>query len=397
MARPSAASSRIEPRLKPEKSEPAISARARRDSTRFRLARSPRRAPPRPARYRRARARQQQRLRCADRSESPSALDRVQARARVRAFRSMPRDDQLERRADPRSFSVRERLARSAARIGASALRRAPAAAARALARRVEAACSAASALSIAPRTRLFDDPSSRVLRQRERSSPPSPHRCRCRRSTMSTRYRRRLAPAVGERLQQRRRARVPEPPSSATAAILLVAVAEREPARTVAADRAPHAPPDANSASDASRPHVERAAPARSRHLARAPPSSPSGRLVLLLVVAGDERAPRLRLDRPVVFHTTLNWPSAFTSPMNTGLCRWWFFSSILIVKPSGALKVWPAIAAITLSVSKSVRLLDGLLPHVDADVGGFHRVVGERLSACPGGSSPWRRPPTS
>lgn len=24
-----------------------------------------------------------------------------------------------------------------------------------------------------------------------------------------------------------------------------------------------------------------------------------------------------------PLVFQTTLNWPSAFTSPMNTGLCR--------------------------------------------------------------------------
>src|SRR2546423_11015218 len=52
-------------------------------------------------------------------------------------------------------------------------------------------------------------------------------------------------------------------------------------------------------------------------------------------------------------VFHTTLNWPSAFTSPMNTGLCRWWFFASIVDVKPPGARKVWPAIAAITLSVS--------------------------------------------
>ena len=57
--------------------------------------------------------------------------------------------------------------------------------------------------------------------------------------------------------------------------------------------------------------------------------------------------------LTGPGVFHTTLNWPSALTSPMNTGLCRWWFFSSIFDVKPLGALKVWPAIAAMTLSVS--------------------------------------------
>ena len=31
-------------------------------------------------------------------------------------------------------------------------------------------------------------------------------------------------------------------------------------------------------------------------------------------------------RLTGPGVFHTTLNWPSARISPMNTDLCRWWF-----------------------------------------------------------------------
>src|SRR6188768_1828012 len=59
------------------------------------------------------------------------------------------------------------------------------------------------------------------------------------------------------------------------------------------------------------------------------------------------------LALTGAGVFHTTLNWPSAFTSPMNTGLCRWWLVASIVEVKPPGAGKVWPAIAAITLSVS--------------------------------------------
>src|SRR5450432_3464296 len=59
-----------------------------------------------------------------------------------------------------------------------------------------------------------------------------------------------------------------------------------------------------------------------------------------------------------PAVFQTTLNWPSPCTSPMNTGFHRWWFFSSILIVKPSGAANVCPAIAAITLSVSVLLAL---------------------------------------
>jgi hypothetical protein len=44
-----------------------------------------------------------------------------------------------------------------------------------------------------------------------------------------------------------------------------------------------------------------------------------------------------------PLVFHTTSNWPSARTSPMNTALCRWWLRSSILETMPEGALKVWP------------------------------------------------------
>src|SRR5512140_1010351 len=57
--------------------------------------------------------------------------------------------------------------------------------------------------------------------------------------------------------------------------------------------------------------------------------------------------------LTGPGVFHTTLNWPSALTSPLNTDLCRWWFLGSIIDVMPLGALKVWPAMAAITLSVS--------------------------------------------
>src|SRR6476659_10955715 len=51
-------------------------------------------------------------------------------------------------------------------------------------------------------------------------------------------------------------------------------------------------------------------------------------------------------------VFQTTLNWPSAFTSPIITGLCRWWFLASIVITNPSGDLNVWPPIAAITLLV---------------------------------------------
>src|SRR6185369_13836321 len=81
------------------------------------------------------------------------------------------------------------------------------------------------------------------------------------------------------------------------------------------------------------------------------------------------------LALTGPGVFHTTLNWPSDLISPMNTGLCRWWFFSSILAVKPDGALKVWPAMAAITLSTSVDLAFSTACFhmytPMYDASIG--------------------------
>ena len=45
-----------------------------------------------------------------------------------------------------------------------------------------------------------------------------------------------------------------------------------------------------------------------------------------------------------PGVFHTTLNWPSALVSPINPDFCKSWFFSSILLTMPDGALNVCPA-----------------------------------------------------
>src|SRR6185369_4657551 len=60
-----------------------------------------------------------------------------------------------------------------------------------------------------------------------------------------------------------------------------------------------------------------------------------------------------------PLVFQTTLNCPSFWTSPMKTGFHRWWFFSSILTSKPSGALNFCPPIAAITLSGSVDLALV--------------------------------------
>src|SRR5439155_7332470 len=54
----------------------------------------------------------------------------------------------------------------------------------------------------------------------------------------------------------------------------------------------------------------------------------------------------------RPGVFQTTSNWPSARTSPTNTGLVMWWF-GSIFEVPPERLGASMPGSASITLSGS--------------------------------------------
>jgi hypothetical protein len=54
--------------------------------------------------------------------------------------------------------------------------------------------------------------------------------------------------------------------------------------------------------------------------------------------------------------------------------------FSSILIVKPSGAANVWPFTAAITLSVSVDLAFATACA-HMWMPIGGFHRIVGQRF----------------
>src|ERR1044072_4348806 len=54
----------------------------------------------------------------------------------------------------------------------------------------------------------------------------------------------------------------------------------------------------------------------------------------------------------RPGVFHTTSNWPSARTSPMNAGLVMWWF-GSIVELPPVRFGASMPGSASITLSGS--------------------------------------------
>jgi len=94
-------------------------------------------------------------------------------------------------------------------------------------------------------------------------------------------------------------------------------------------------------------------------------------------LVVAGDEGAPGLRLDRPLRLPDDVELAIGLDSPMNTALCRWWFFGSIKEVMPE-ALEGLASHRRYHLVAVGGLRLLDRLLPHVDADPGGFHRIVG-------------------
>src|SRR5712671_925553 len=54
----------------------------------------------------------------------------------------------------------------------------------------------------------------------------------------------------------------------------------------------------------------------------------------------------------RPLVFHTTSNWPSALISPMKTGLVMWWL-ASISDVPPVRLGTFTPTTASMTLSGS--------------------------------------------
>src|SRR3954469_12367680 len=76
----------------------------------------------------------------------------------------------------------------------------------------------------------------------------------------------------------------------------------------------------------------------------------------------------------RPGVFHTVLNWPSARTSPMNTGLVMWWL-GSIFEVPPVRFAASMPGSASITLSGSVdftfSTALTHMLKPMTWASIG--------------------------
>src|SRR5688572_24638966 len=104
-------------------------------------------------------------------------------------------------------------------------------------------------------------------------------------------------------------------------------------------------------------------------------------GGLILLLVVARDERAPRLRLDR------TLGLPHHVELAVGFYFADVYRLMQVVILlvhlgdEARRRLEGLAAHGDAHLVDLEALRLLYRLLPHVDADVGGFHRVVGERL----------------
>src|SRR5258706_5867698 len=102
---------------------------------------------------------------------------------------------------------------------------------------------------------------------------------------------------------------------------------------------------------------------------------------LVLLLVIAGDERAPRLRL------HRSRRLPHDVELPVGLHLADEHRLVQVVVLRihrGGDARRRGEGLAGHRrdhLVGVEALRLLDRLLPHVDADVCGFHRVVGERL----------------
>src|SRR5258706_852522 len=103
--------------------------------------------------------------------------------------------------------------------------------------------------------------------------------------------------------------------------------------------------------------------------------------RLVLLLFVAGNERAPRLALDR------TRRLPDHVELAVGLHFADEHRLVQVVVLlvhlrgNARGRLEGLAGHRRAHLGDVEALRLLGRLLPHVDADVGRLHRVVGQRL----------------
>src|SRR6267142_6549525 len=368
MARPSAASSRIEPSEMPANARPSHSPQTRRFSTASRLMRASRRmsgsASPTSSRSSVFEFGLEERPRvriAASRASRESALSCMPAAM----ISSTPRISVSVSFAS--AFSISGYIARSAP--PASTL-----AEARRSALSGESRFSTASASPIAPRRRLFATTSSRsggsaLSAPVKGSTALSPR-------TIST--------------------RLPEVCISPAASAFSTPTAFASPSATSAAIASMRSSPSPNaslstaarSSAHAGKDMKKAATKAaffileRTLHLLVGHQRG----LVLLLVVARDERAPGLGLDRPLGLPHDVELAVALHLADEHRLVE----VVVLLVHLGGdARGRHEGLARHRrghLVDVEALRLLDRLLPHVHADVGGFHRGVGQRLVLVPG-----------
>src|SRR5258708_7511915 len=141
------------------------------------------------------------------------------------------------------------------------------------------------------------------------------------------------------------------------------------------------------SSASTGGAQHKKRAAETMAA-AARVPPENTLGlfdghqrRLVLLLVVAGNERTPRLGLDRSLGLPHHVELAVGLHLADEHGLVQVMVLLVHLGRDARGRREGLAGHRRGHLLDVEALRLLDRLLPHVHADVSRFHRIVGERL----------------
>src|SRR6267142_887749 len=368
MARPSAASSRIEPSEMPANARPSHSPQTRRFSTASRLMRASRRMSgsasatssrssvfefgleERPSvRMAASRASRESALSC-----MPAAM--ISSAPRISVSVSFASD-----------FSISGYIARSAPPASTLAeARRSP--------RSGESRFSTASASPMAPRSRLLATTSSRSVGSGRvapemASSALSPR-------TIST-----CLPAVciSPSASAFSTSRAFGSPSATSAAIASMRSSPSPKASFSTAARS-----SASAGKDMKKAATKAAffIPERTSHLLVGHQRG----LVLLLVVARDEGTPGLRLDRPLGLPDDVELAVGLHLADENCLVE----VVVLLVHLGGdARGRHEGLAGHGrghLVDVEALRLLHRLLPHVHADVGGFHRVVGERLVLVPG-----------
>src|SRR3990172_5888201 len=376
MARPSAASSRIEPSETPANPSPSHSPQASRPSTARRL-------------FCASSLRSSSASAAAASSSSDFAfgwLDEPSMRIAARRDSLLPPFSSIAAAVISSSGLTSGSASFSSAfltsgRIDASAPPESSRAAASRSSRSAENSLSAASAPAMAPRSRLFATTSSRsagscaTFSPVTASTPSSPRTIRTRLPEVCT--------SPSENACRSSAARGSPPATSAPIASIFSSLSPKASFSTAAGS-------SANAGDAASHRAISRMRICE-KGRSRGPFSElyrlfllfgHQRRLVLLLVVAGDERAPRLGLDRALGLPHHVELAVSLHFADEHRLVQVVVLLVHLGHDARGRLEGLAVGGDAHLVHVEALRLLDRLLPHVHADVRGFHRVVGERLA---------------